>query len=120
MTSSPSPAAHDTSLMRELHWSHSEKAAARRAFDLALSREFEAIIRETKSGAAKIEEASGLWELEHWLGQRRREIDSKYDYRYSVLPLVFGVLLRNGRLSEDELQGLSPDKLDRIRQIARF
>jgi hypothetical protein len=30
-----------------------------------------------------------------------------YDYRYSVLPLVFGNLIREGRLSEEELHGLA-------------
>jgi hypothetical protein len=54
------------------------------------------------------------------LGERRREIDRRFDYRYSVLPLVFAGLLRDGRLVEDDLRGLAPDKLEAIRQLARF
>ena len=56
--------------------------------DQALGRELEAVILEAKSKAAKIREPSGLWELEQYLTQCRQEIDRKYDYRYSVLPLV--------------------------------
>jgi hypothetical protein len=98
--------------MHELKWSHAEKTVARRAFDLALGKELEALIREAKGRAAKIEEPSELWDLESWLTKRRREIDRSYDYRYSVLPLVFAHLLRDGRLTEDDLHGLGKEKLD--------
>ncbi|MFZ0663872.1 MAG: hypothetical protein WAM66_14360 [Acidobacteriaceae bacterium] len=67
--------------------------------------------------AARITEAPDLWELERWLGERRRRIDRTFDYRYSVLPVVFANLLRDGRLSENDLHGLDLDKLDAIRHM---
>jgi hypothetical protein len=105
--------------MREWKWTPAEKTAARRAFDLALSHELEAVIREARDRAARINEASELWDLERWLGECRRRIDSTFDYRYSVLLHVFASLLRSGRLTEDDLRGLDPTKLDAIRHIAR-
>jgi hypothetical protein len=93
---------------------HAEKLVARRAFDMALGKELEALIREAKGRAARIEEPPELWALESWLTERRREIDRRYDYRYSILPLVFAQLLRNGRLTEDDLHGLEGEKLDLI------
>jgi hypothetical protein len=99
-----------------MKWSPAEKAVARRAFDLALGRELKAVIREAKDRAAKIHEPSALWELERWLTERRQEIDRKYDYRYSVLPLVLATLLREGRLTEDQLRGLGQDKFEAVRQ----
>ena len=44
----------------------------------------------------------------------------KYDCRYSQLTLVFGKLLRESRLGEEELCGLRQDKLESIRSYARF
>jgi Photoprotection regulator fluorescence recovery protein len=105
--------------IREWKWLPAEKTAARKAFDRALSRELEAVVREAKNRAATIGEASELWELERWLVERRREIDGTFDFRYSVLPIVFANLLRDGRLAEEDLSGLAPDKLDAIRRIAR-
>lgn len=105
--------------MREWKWSPAEKVAARRAFDLALSRKLEDTVREARERAARITETSDLWELEAWLGEQRRRIDRDFDYRYSVLPHVFASLLRDGRLTEGDLLGLAPDKLDAIRHIAR-
>jgi len=58
--------------------------------------------------------------LERYLTQRRKEIDRKYDYRYSQLTQVFGRLLYEDRLREEELCGLGEDKLKRIRSFAKF
>jgi hypothetical protein len=104
--------------MYELKWSHAEKTVARRAFDLALGKELESLLQEAKGRVARIEEPSELWDLESWLSERRREIDRRYDYRYSILPLVFAQLLRDGSLTEDDLHGLGQEKLDLIRRAS--
>ena len=104
--------------MYELKWSHAEKTVARRAFDLALGKELEALLQEAKDRAAGIEDPSELWDLESWLTERRREIDRRYDYRYSILPLVFAQLLRDGHLTEDDLHGLGQEKLALIRRAS--
>jgi hypothetical protein len=70
--------------------------------------------------ASQIQQSSDLWDLESYLTQRRKEIDRKYDYRYSRLTQVFGKLLHEGRLREEELRGLREDKLDAIRSCAKF
>jgi hypothetical protein len=70
--------------------------------------------------ANQINEPADLWDLEHYLTQRRKEIDRKYDYRYSQLTHVFGRLLHDSRLSEEELRRLREDKLKSIRSLAKF
>jgi len=47
-------------------------------------------------------------------------INRKYDYRYSQLTHIFGKLLYEKRLHEEELRGLREDKLNSIRSIAQF
>jgi hypothetical protein len=101
-------------------WSKSEKAIARIAFDAALKRELQDVMRKTKQMANQIKESADVWELEHYLTERRKEIDRKYDYRYSQLTHVFGRLLYEGRVSEEELSGLREDKLKPIRSLAEF
>jgi Photoprotection regulator fluorescence recovery protein len=104
--------------MRELKWSSTEKAIARRCFDRALQRELNEAIQSTKEMAAKIRHASELWELEHHLTQLRKEIDRKYEYKYSTLILVFADLIQDGQLGLEDLRGLSEDKLRYVRQHA--
>ena len=101
-------------------WSKSERAVARAAFDAALGRELHEVIHRTKQMANEVQQSSDLWELEHYLTQRRKEIDRKYDYRYSQLTHVFGRLLHEKRLSEQELDGLREDKLKAIRSSAEY
>jgi hypothetical protein len=114
------PVQDDYTEMRNLKWSPTEKAIARKAFERALQRELEAVMAEAKDRAGKIQQPSDLWELERYLTERRKEIDRQYDYRYSMLVIVFGNLLRQGKLSEQELHGLGEDKLDPIRRCARL
>ena len=90
----------------ELTWSKSEKTIARKAFDAALGRELHDVIQKTKQMANGIQQSSDLWDLEKYLTQRRKEIDRKYTYRHSELTQVFGRLLHEGRVSEEELPGL--------------
>ena len=78
------------------------------------------MIQQAKQMAAEIKEPSELWELEHHLTQRRKEIDRKYEYRASKLTFVFGTLLHEGRLTEQDLMGLREDKLEAIRSDADF
>jgi hypothetical protein len=104
--------------MHDLKWSPSEKAAARKAFDQAQKRELEVVIREVKNRANRLDKWSDLWELERYLTECGKEVDSKYDYRYSVLLMVFGRLIREGLLSEQELHGLAEDNLGYIRLVA--
>lgn len=104
--------------MQELKWTDAEKKVARKVFDAALDAELAEILAEFKSRAAKATEPEEMWSVEEYLNARRKHIDTKYDYRYSQLILLFGNLLREGRISEADLRGLSPEKIDRIRRFA--
>ena len=117
---SPSATQDSYPYQNEPIWSRSEKAIARTAFDAALKRELHEVMEEARQMANQIEQPSDLWDLEHYLTQRRKEIDRKYDYRYSELTHVFGRLLRESRLGEEELRGLREDKLKAIRSFAKF
>jgi hypothetical protein len=101
-------------------WSRSEKALARKAFDAALGRELHEVIQEAKKMASQIKQSSDLWDLEHYLTQRRKEIDRKYDSRGSRLIDVLGRLLYENRLGEGDLRGLREEKLKSIRSFAQI
>jgi hypothetical protein len=60
---------------------------------------------------ASIKKDKDIWELHNYLSERREQVDSKYDYRYSVLLNVFAALIMEGFLFEDDLEGLSDEKI---------
>jgi len=64
--------AYEFAPMRDLNWSPMEKSAARRAFNLALGRELEAVMARSQGPRREGQRPSDLWELEGWLTERRR------------------------------------------------
>ena len=60
-----------------------------------------------------------IWQLHDFLNTKRREIDDKYDFRYSMLILVFARLLKEGWIDAQDLEGLREDKITKIKELAR-
>jgi hypothetical protein len=101
----------------EFSWSKTEKTIARAAFDRALERELKAIRLEVQGMLSRAASDRVVWEILDYLREKQREVDERYDFRYSQLVRVFAILVREGWLNEDELAGLAPDKLEAIRKI---
>ena len=99
-------------------WKDSEKQIARRVFEAALQSELAEIMAKFKARAANAKEPEDMWEIQTYLAHAQREFEGKYDYRYSQLEFVFGRLLREKRIGEQDLNGLAEEKLANIRRIA--
>ena len=95
-------------------WSQAEKKVARRAFDHAYEREVQEMMDRLRSQVAHMKEARDLWKIEEILRKKRKEIDRKYDYRYSQLIMVFARLMSEGHLEVEDLEGLDQEKINAI------
>jgi hypothetical protein len=98
-------------------WTKREKIVARRAFDNAYRKECKEIINKIREIANDASEPDDIWRLCDFLDEKSKEIGIKYDYRYSVLILVFARLLKEGWITVDDLEGLKEDKIERIRYL---
>jgi hypothetical protein len=107
-------------MMSDLTWSKGEKQVARKAFEKAYEGECAEILARVREMAVAAKGPRDLWRIHDFLEEKRRETDQKYDYRYSVLILVFGRLVREGRLTIGDLEGLSEDKIARIQGFVRL
>ena len=104
--------------MGEFVWSSAEKKAAHAAFDAALARECSAIRREVEATLQRFSDPADIWRVHDYLSEKRREIDLKYDFRYSVLMSVLGRLFAEGWVSEMEITELKPEKVEQIKRSA--
>jgi hypothetical protein len=104
----------------EEKWNDTEKKLAHQIFDIALKRELSLRLQVIKEKAKEATQFEDLWDIEEYLQKSRKEIDHKYDFRYSQLLLVFAVLLREGKIGIEELNGLGQSKFDKIRTIANI
>ena len=107
-------------MFHDLKWSPAEKKIARKAFDTALQSALGKVMTEFKRRAATAVTPSDMWETEDYLRQQRREIDERFDYRYSQLPLVFARLIHEGHLEESLLDGVSEEKREIIRSFLAY
>jgi hypothetical protein len=107
-------------LTRNLNWSSAEKKIARTAFDAALERERATVRREVEGMLQSSPDSAEIWHVRDYLNEKAREIDAKYDYRYSVLTDVFAQLVAQGWLTIGELAGLHSEKLRLIEQASAY
>jgi hypothetical protein len=107
-------------MMNEMKWSKAEKASARRAFDMAYRRECEAISAKLKEMIEGAKEPDDLWRIHDYLNAQRKNINEKYDFRYSVLLFVMARLLTEGWLTEMDLDGLGEDKIEKIKYLTEL
>lgn len=100
-------------MTEEESWTNAEKKIARAAFDSAYTRECQAIADQVKQRInLPNNDPHVIWAIYDYLAERRKEIRLKYDFRYSLLILIFGRLLQEGWLSDKDLEGLSTEKLE--------
>ena len=99
-------------------WSKNEKKIARAAFDKAYQNEMVEIKNELLRQIEELKDLNDIWKIHDYLKDRRKHIDITYDYRYSVLIRVFGLLLRNSFITLKDLEGLSEEKIKVIKNIS--
>jgi hypothetical protein len=101
-------------------WAPNEKKLARIAFDKAFKRQCTAITQEAKRMLEATTVPSDIFRVQEYLTEQRRIVDDLYDYRYSRLIVVFGRLLSDGWIREDDLHGLQPEKIAKIKREQVF
>jgi hypothetical protein len=101
-------------------WSTIEQQVARAAFDKAQHREMSTLMEAVRESASSINGPDDMWRLHDLLSTKRHEVDGKYDYRYPGLIFVFARLVKEGWLSIDDLDGLAPEKLGKVKVLSRM
>lgn len=101
-------------------WSTGEKKIARRAFEAALEKALAAAIADFKVRAAAVSTPTKMWTIGEDLRRQRREIDQRFDYRYSQLTHVFAELIHLGLTDESAVAGLAEAKRADIQRALSF
>ncbi len=105
---------------RDETWAPREKKLARIAFDKAFERQCVAITQEARRMLERATAPSQVFRVQEYLTEQRGIVDGLYDYRYSRLLEVFGRLLSDGWLREEDLHGLQTEKIAKIKREASF
>ena len=97
-----------------MNWTKAEKELARELFQTIRKREFEKLTLDIQNKSSIIENENDIWNLREFLNEKEKEMDSKYDFRYSVLIDQFIFFINDSLLSLDEISSFSKEKKDKI------
>ena len=98
-------------------WSLQEEAIAKTAFELSYRREIAAVLAEAKRQAEAAQDPDDLWQLNDFLSARRHYLDGKYDFSPESLVFTFAQLIKEGWLELKDLEGISVEKISKIRVL---
>lgn len=112
-------------------WSDIEKQIAQTAFQKAYQRETQGLMNQLSEQMQTLSDIDCLWKLHDYLSAKRHQIDGRY-YRiihphsqekgaeqdYAGLIFIFAELFKEEWLSLEDLEGLAPDKIAKIKAIA--
>ena len=98
-------------------WTKSQKKHAKELYDRALERKYAALMDEIRRW--EIETPDDIWRLRERLNAKAREVDEKYEYRYSRLIFLFARLVHEGYLREEEFAVLGEEISGRILSLTR-
>jgi len=104
--------------MRYFDWSNAEKILAREAYDRAYERECTKILEKVRGMLSSMEDPKEIWKIYDYLKKNRRDMDSKYEYRYLILIIVLGKLMKEGLILDSDIDKLSQDKIDAIKRVS--
>jgi hypothetical protein len=105
--------------VNDTKWTKKEKLIAREAFHKAYKSECMWIADNLKNMVNEVSCPDDLWEVRNYLSKTLKNIEKKYDFRYSILILVLAQLMKDGWIEENELIGLSEDKISKIINLAK-
>jgi len=105
--------------VNDTKWTKKEKLIAREIFHRAYERECMSIADNLKNMINEVSSPDDLWKVRNYLSKTLKNVERKYDFRYSVLILVFAQLMKGGWIEENELTGLSEDKIFKIISLAK-
>jgi hypothetical protein len=63
---------------------------------------------------------SDVWKIHDYITEQRELIDAKCDYRYSAIIFVFARPLRQGWITEKDLERLHEEKIEKIKYMSAF
>ncbi|MFM7190502.1 MAG: hypothetical protein ACKOX2_06755 [Microcystaceae cyanobacterium] len=112
-------------------WSDLEKQIAQTAFQKAYHRETQGLIHHLSEQIQGVNDINCIWKLHDYLSAKRHQIDGRYypiihspaqeigsEQDYAGLIFIFAELFKEQWLLLEDLEGLAPDKIAKIKAIS--
>ena len=106
--------------MTPADWSSQEEQVARHAFNNGRHRSIESLISTLQVKCQELSTDESVWTMHDYLSTERHIFEGRSEFDYSNILFTLAELLKQQLITLDELDGLDPNKLAKIKAMSMF
>jgi hypothetical protein len=101
-------------------WSSQEEQVARQVFDNGRRRSIEQLISTLQTKFQALNTDESVWHMHDYLSTERHIFEGRSEFDYSNILFTLADLLKQRLITLEELDGLDPKKLAKIKAMSMF
>ena len=101
-------------------WTHAEEIIARNAFNVGNQRSIDSLIEALKIRSQSLETVDSIWDFHDFLSTERHLYEGRAVFDFSNILFTLAEMLKQQLISLDQLEGLDPKKLSKIKSMTLF
>ena len=106
--------------MSPADWSSQEEQVARQVFNNGRKRSIESLILTLQTKCQELSTDESIWDMHDYLSTERHLFEGRSEFDYSNILFNLADLLKQQLITLDELEGLDPKKLAKIKAMSMF
>ena len=106
--------------MTPADWSSEEEQVARQAFNNGRRRSIESLISTLHGKCQELSTDESVWNMHDFLSTERHILEGRSEFDYGNILFTLADLLKQQLITLDELEGLDPKKLAKIKAMSMF
>tara|TARA_B100000475_G_scaffold127059_1_gene92859 strand:+ start:1944 stop:2264 length:321 start_codon:yes stop_codon:yes gene_type:complete len=106
--------------MTPADWSTQEEHVARQAFNNGRQRSIESLISTLQGKCQELSTDESVWNMHDFLSTERHIFEGRSEFDYGNILFTLADLLKQQLITLDELEGLDPKKLAKIKAMSMF
>ena len=106
--------------MTPADWSSHEEQIARHVFDNGRKRSIELLIATLQDKCQALNSDESVWNMHDFLSTERHIFEGRSEFDYGNILFTLAELLKQQLITLDELNGLDPKKLAKIKAMSMF
>jgi hypothetical protein len=106
--------------MTPADWSSQEEQVARHVFDNGRKRSIELLISTLQDKCQALSTDESVWNMHDYLSTERHTFEGRSEFDYNNILFTLADLLKQQLITLDELKGLDPKKLAKIKSMSMF
>ncbi|BEV36150.1 hypothetical protein [Synechococcus sp. M16CYN] len=106
--------------MTPADWTSQEEQVARHVFNIGKQRSIKLLISTLQSKCSTLDTDESVWTLHDFLSTERHIFEGRSEFDYNNILFTLADLLKRQLITLEEIKGLNPKKLAKIKAMSMF